>query len=148
MDSRHCKVKVIAEPMRMEARLDVSHNSVGLWTLCERIAASRGLPWATRDAQLTILPQLWNAIGGTVSKTEIIVEVTASYLVTSTVVSLASLEEIYLPLVVLLAAHWEVQHSEAEYGGRLLIGFTGAAASGARYCHTARADYHNIKLYS
>ena len=67
-------------------RLDARRQ--GLWTVCE----SLDMPWATWDSQSALLSRLWLLLGGTAGESHVLLEISASYVVTTTLLDLSALE--------------------------------------------------------
>lgn len=50
------------------------------------------MPWATWDSQSALLPRLWVLLGGAAGESHVLVEISASYVVTKTLLDLTALE--------------------------------------------------------
>jgi hypothetical protein len=101
-----------------------------MWTFCEAIARTHSLPWATRDAQLPLLPILWARLGGEPGQSTLRISISASFLVSHVYLTMESLERLYLPLALSLAAVCGTTTSDST--NRVLVGITGAAGKTIR----------------
>ena len=112
-------------------QLGVSNDCRGLWALCEKASELRSIPWATKESQNRLFSRVWELLGGTTGLPSTVVEISASFVICRVSLARITLEEVYLPLVVFIAIQWDARRHDTGTISRLLVGFTGAAASGA-----------------